>query len=164
MRLILETWRYFNLVMLFWHETASISITVLFSTELRERNNIWYSSVQFLKNVLVALLFSWPIKYCSWSFVLSLKVQCHLRILTGRKQFNGLNVNTREMWVIHSHNNCSLTGCFGEWRAPASVTSPVWRKLYIEIHSWLSIKYTDMHKWPTHFLWPMNAQSCYASH
>ena len=26
-----------------------------------------------------------------------------------------------------SHNNCSLAGCFGEWRAPASVTSPVWR-------------------------------------
>ena len=26
-----------------------------------------------------------------------------------------------------SHNNCSLAGCYGEWRAPASVTSPVWR-------------------------------------
>ena len=26
-----------------------------------------------------------------------------------------------------SHNNCSLAGCFGEWRAPASVTSPVCR-------------------------------------
>ena len=26
-----------------------------------------------------------------------------------------------------SHNNCSLAGCFGEWRAPASVTSPAWR-------------------------------------
>ena len=36
--------------------------------------------------------------------------------------------------------------------------------LYIEIRSWLSIKYTNIHKWPTHFLWPMNAQSCYASH
>ena len=22
---------------------------------------------------------------------------------------------------------CSLTGCYGEWRAPASVTNPVWR-------------------------------------
>ena len=30
-------------------------------------------------------------------------------------------------WVGSSHNNCSLTGCYGEWRAPASVTSPVWR-------------------------------------
>ena len=30
--------------------------------------------------------------------------------------------------------------------------------LYIEIRSWLSIKYTNIHKWP------MNAQSCYASH
>ena len=28
---------------------------------------------------------------------------------------------------MRSHNNCSLAGCFGEWRAPASVTSPVWR-------------------------------------
>ena len=36
--------------------------------------------------------------------------------------------------------------------------------LYIEIRSWLSIKYTNIHKWPTHFLWHMNAQSCYASH
>ena len=36
--------------------------------------------------------------------------------------------------------------------------------LYIEIRSWLSTKYTNLHKWPTHFLWPMNAHSCYASH
>ena len=31
------------------------------------------------------------------------------------------------MWAKSSHNNCSLAGCYGEWRAPASVTSPVWR-------------------------------------
>ena len=30
------------------------------------------------------------------------------------------------IWSLISHNNCSLAGC-GEWRAPASVTSPVWR-------------------------------------
>ena len=31
--------------------------------------------------------------------------------------------------IVHnvSHNNCSLAGCYGEWRTPASVTSPVWR-------------------------------------
>ena len=26
-----------------------------------------------------------------------------------------------------SYYNCSLAGCYGEWRAPASITSPVWR-------------------------------------
>ena len=32
-------------------------------------------------------------------------------------------------YITRSHNNCSLAGCYGEWRAPASVTSPVWRNL-----------------------------------
>ena len=32
-----------------------------------------------------------------------------------------------ELGETTSHNNCSLAGCYGEWRAPASVTSPVWR-------------------------------------
>ena len=63
-----------------------------------------------------------------------------------------------------SHNNCSLAGCLvsGERQRASQV---LYRKiLYIEIRSWLSNKYTNIHKWPPHFLWPMNAQSCYASH
>ena len=46
-----------------------------------------------------------------------------------------------------SHNNCSLAVCYGEWRAPASVTSPVWRNP-IHRNPFLNInqihKYTQM--------------------
>ena len=52
--------------------------------------------------------------------------------------------------ACRSHNNCSLAGCYGEWRAPASVTSPVWRNpihrnpflIINQIHKYTQMTYT----------------------
>ena len=51
-----------------------------------------------------------------------------------------------------------------EWRAPASVTSPIWKNP-INKNPFLIINQTHKYTQMNHtFLWPMNAQSCYASY